>query len=426
MLNGVSTPPEEGLPPRPSIRWLFLDFNSYFASVEQQLHPEWRGKPLAVVPVLANTTCCIAASYEAKAFGIKTGTLVAEAKRLCPDLILVEAHHEKYVEFHHRAVAAVETQMPVSAVMSIDELAGELMGSQRVIENARALALRIRRTVHEHVGSELRCSIGIAPNRFLAKVASDMQKPNGLVILTPDDLPARLHALKLNDFPGIGRRMLPRFQAAGVHTSQQLCALSEERMQTVFGGVQGRRFWRWLRGLEATGEHASSERKSIHHSHVLPPELRSLEGAHSVLQRLIHRAAARLRKYGDWARELKVEVRWRDGTGCEVSAKFLECQDTQTLLETGQSLWARILETRPPLPPTQVTMVCGRLVSDAQRTLGFFDNPRRLELSKAMDQINLRYGGNSIYFGGMSEVQGAAPTRIAFNHIPEFDEGASS
>src|SRR5215472_18349819 len=102
--------------------FLHIDLNSFFASVEQQLHPEYRGKPLAVVPVMADTTCCIAASYEAKAFGVKTGTQVGEAKRMCRGIELVEARHELYVKYHNKIVTAVETCVPVTSVMSIDEM----------------------------------------------------------------------------------------------------------------------------------------------------------------------------------------------------------------------------------------------------------------------------------------------------------------
>src|SRR3954447_10972359 len=105
--TAISTANEPGS--GPALNWLFVDLNSYFASVEQQDRPELRGKPVGVVPMLADTTCCIAASYEAKAYGVRTGTIVAEAKRLCPGIILVEGRHELYVEYHHRVVEAVES-----------------------------------------------------------------------------------------------------------------------------------------------------------------------------------------------------------------------------------------------------------------------------------------------------------------------------
>ncbi len=115
----------------PLLNWLFVDLNSYFASVEQQVRPDLRGRPVGVVPMTADTTCCIAASYEAKAYGVKTGTVVADAKRMCPGLVLVEARHELYVEYHHRIVEAVESCLPVTTVLSIDEMACRLMGRER-------------------------------------------------------------------------------------------------------------------------------------------------------------------------------------------------------------------------------------------------------------------------------------------------------
>ena len=130
--------------PQPRIRWLFLDLNSYFASVEQELRPELRDRPIAVVPVMADTTCAIAASYEAKAFGVRTGTQVGEAKRLCPGIELVEARHEIYVEYHHQIIEAVEFCVPVSAVLSIDEMAASLIGREQPLMAALDLAQRVK------------------------------------------------------------------------------------------------------------------------------------------------------------------------------------------------------------------------------------------------------------------------------------------
>ncbi len=135
------------------VRWLFLDLNSYFASVEQELQPLLRGRPVAVVPVMADTTCCIAASYEAKAFGVKTGTQVGEARKMCPGLALVEARHELYVEYHHRIVQAVERFVPVASVMSIDEMACRLIGREQPLMAALDLARRIKASIREHAGA---------------------------------------------------------------------------------------------------------------------------------------------------------------------------------------------------------------------------------------------------------------------------------
>src|SRR5665213_1399641 len=133
--------------------------------------------------MLADTTCCIAASYEAKAFGVRTGTIVADAKRMCPDIVLVEARHEIYVDYHHRVVEAVESCLPGTAVCSIDEMACRLMGRERPLVAALAMGRKVKAAIREQAGEMLRSSVGLATNSYLAKVASDMEKPDGLVAL---------------------------------------------------------------------------------------------------------------------------------------------------------------------------------------------------------------------------------------------------
>jgi DNA polymerase IV len=200
------------------LRWLVLDLNSFFASCEQQENPELRGKPVIVVPAMAETTCAIAASYPAKAFGIKTGTLVHEARRLCPGLKLVRARHKLYVEYHHRILDAIDRHIPVEDVMSIDEVACRLDRVQQEPAAARALALRIKREIHISVGEGLTSSIGISANRLLAKLASNMQKPDGLTMLQVETLPHAILHLELRDIPGIGPNMAERLRRAGSRT----------------------------------------------------------------------------------------------------------------------------------------------------------------------------------------------------------------
>src|SRR5574340_335132 len=181
---------------------LYVDLNSFFASVEQQLRPELRGRAVGVLPVMADTTSCIAASIDAKRYGIKTGT-------------------------------------PVSAVLSIDEMACDLMGSDREEANAVKLGRQIKQAIYDQVGEVLHSSVGIAPNRFLAKTASNMQKPDGLVVIRQDELPQRLYGLKLSALNGIGRPMEPRLNQLGIHSVEQLCTASNELLRRAWGGVEG-------------------------------------------------------------------------------------------------------------------------------------------------------------------------------------------
>jgi DNA polymerase-4 len=177
-----------------SLNALLVDFNSYFASCEQQVRPELRGKPVGVVPMLADSTCLIAASYEAKAYGVKTLTNVGEAKKKIPHIELVVARHELYIEFHHKLIKAVDEIAPVREVLSIDEMVCDLPSGYKSVERAIELSLAIKRNLAK-VGECLKVSIGLAPNTFLAKLASDMQKPDGLVVLEEHDVPGKIQHL---------------------------------------------------------------------------------------------------------------------------------------------------------------------------------------------------------------------------------------
>ncbi|MDZ4677964.1 MAG: DNA polymerase [Oligoflexia bacterium] len=395
------------------VRWLFVDLNSYFASVEQQMRPELRGKPVGVLPVMTDRTCCIAASYEAKAFGIKTGTSVSEAKKLCPEIQFVEARHKIYVDYHHKIIQAVEACHPVTAVLSIDEMACRLGGRDQKVENAIKLAQEIKKNILR-VGSELGCSVGLAPNRFLAKVASDMQKPDGLTIITLEDLPHKLYSLKLNDFPGIGRQMDKRLQARGIQTVSQLMSLPMHSLREIWGGVLGERFYQWLRGIDL--ELSTDSNKSLGHSHVLPPQLRNIRGAHVVGQKLLQKAAMRLRKIDAWASKMSLYIHYVDGTSWDEQAKILECQDTFTLLEAFNHLWAK----QPKRNPIKVSVNLTDLILSQDRNFSFFDNNKRAILSRSMDKLIAQYGTSSIYFGSLHDITMATPTRIAFTSIPDF------
>jgi DNA polymerase-4 len=400
------------------LRVLFLDMNSYFASVEQQLRPELRGRPVAVAAIDVDSTCCIAASYEAKRLGIRTGTPVWQARK-CKGIRIVEARPD------HQIIEAVESCIPVHAVHSIDELSCRLSPAETEPSAAVELAHRVKRAVRDQVGSCLTCSIGLAPNRLLAKVAADMQKPDGLITIIEEDLPDVLYGLHLDDLPGIGPRMLKRLNSAGLETIEQLYQNSESQMKDLWGGVVGQRWWHWLRGHDLPED--ATRRSTIGHSHVLPPELRTEEGAQAVLVRMIHKVGARLRRINYWARRLEVyfSFTFRE-EGWKGSIALGLCQDTQSIIEAFHALWRR----RPKISrPTQVAVTLYDLVPNCSASPPLFPaEERRLNLARTVDRLNHRFGPDTVYFGGMHGMNGAAPTRIAFNQIPDLalDLGQSS
>jgi DNA polymerase-4 len=399
---------------------LAVDFNSYFASVEQQLDPALRGRPVAVVPSLADTTCCIAASYEAKKFGVKTGTLVREAKQLCSEIVLIVGDHTKYVEYHHRLWQAIDSVLPIWWTPSIDEMHCELNPRDQTPERAKAYARRIKQTIREQVGECLTCSIGIAPNAYLAKTASDMQKPDGLVVIEKHDLPQILHPLELRDFCGIGANMERRLRKFGIDTAAQLCAASREELRRAWGSVEGELMWARLRGEEVYM--APTEQRSIGHSHVLPPAERNDKDAHAVIHRMLQKAAMRLRKMQFVTGAMHVRISYARHDNWSRDGRFSETQDTIALGHFLDSLWAHRPKGRGTPQPFAVGVTLLNLRPEQQQTLPLFaeEKPHPV-LYKTVDKLNLRYGKNTVYFGRAHTARDSAPMRIAFTRIPDLD-----
>jgi DNA polymerase-4 len=435
---GVAPPPAPPEPVAgPHVNWLFVDLNSYFASVEQQARPELRGRPVGVVPMMADTTVCIAASYEAKAFGVRTGTVVADAKRMCPDIILVEGRHELYTEYHHRIVEAVESCLPVTAVLSIDEMACRLMGRERPLLAAIELGRKVKARIIEQVGPMLRSSVGLATNRYLAKVASDMEKPDGLVALPLDILPEALSRLTLRDLPGIGAKTEKRLNEKGITSMSQILSLSCEQAGELWGSVWGERLWHWLKG-EDFEMSETDHLKSISHSHVLAPEMRTVEKSWAVAHKLLHKAAMRLRAAGLWASSIGLAVGFavprgekapvsRFGVptrGWHRELRLSECQDNPTLIAALSRLWASRPSGAEFDQPYFIGVQLNGLVPDRLHSLNLFDSldgeQSRTRLLKAMDELNNKYGLSTLAPATMLTAFKAAPTRIAFHNIPDL------
>jgi DNA polymerase IV len=401
-----------------TLQALYVDFNSYFASVEQQLQPELRNKPIGILAVMAETTCCIAASYEAKAFGIKTGTMVRDARKLCKDIIFVEARPPLYVEYHHKLIEIVESCTHVEEVRSIDEMVCKLTGSQQVKENALKLAAKIKREINKQY-EYIRCSIGIAPNTFLSKVASNMQKPDGCVVIEAHELPDKLFTLKLRDLNGIGRQMEARLNRYKVETVQQLYALNRNQLRSAWGSIEGERMYDKLRGLDPY--YVKNSRSSLGHSHVLPPEQRSTIGAKAVLHRLLQKAAMRMRSYGLLTSQISIRVKFRNHASFYAESAISATDNTLILTESLETLWEQYPTHDDS--PIAVGVNFSRLMNlDEVAQDLFAEKPSiaQQRLNKALDTLNLKYGKNTIYLAGAHQALKDAPMRIAFNHIPNM------
>jgi DNA polymerase-4 len=409
---------------------LFVDCDSYFASVEQHLDPQLRGRPVAVAPVMAESSCCIAASYEAKAHGVKTGTRISDARVMCPGIAIVESKPAQYILFHHQVVAAVEHCIHVEAVLSIDEMWAWLPLNLREVSLIREIAENIKSTIAREVSPFIRVSIGVGPNRYLAKTASKMRKPDGLFFIEANQLPEILHGLSLRDLNGIGRSMEARLHAAGIHTVAALCAAPKERLRQVWGGVVGDRFWHLIRGEEIPD--LVSAKKSIGHSHVLPPEFRDPEKAWPILCKLLHKACERLRSHGLLTGSLTMHLAFFRGERWSPEIRFPETDSTLQLIHLLGKLWRQRPDARAHL--IQVAVTLAHLVERNNYTPELFatmiaeddaetEVPQTREkhqrLDAALDKLRARYGRDAVYLGSVQDARETAPMRISFTHIPD-------
>ena len=422
----------ENFTPVQDLRWFFVDFNSYFASVEQYLNPQLRGKPVAVVPSVTDHTCAIAASYEAKRFGIKTGTKIHEAKRLCPQLVCVLARHDLYVKLHHQIFSIIEKFIHVDKICSIDEAACRLFIGERDEASARALSLEIKKALYDHYGSAITCSIGLAPTKLLAKIAADYQKPDGLTVFKPREYHKQLFKLALSDLPGIGANMQKRLFRSGVFSIEKLWDLSPKHARKIWRSVEGERFWFKLRGYDIPDLETS--KRVIGHSRVLDPDARDDRQAYEIVRYLTLKAAARLRKanYFAGSLDLKIklsydsqwgEVRW--GT----STTFAKTQDDFKIMTILDDLWFRFNQVYGRTRLAKVSISLHDLVPANQINYDLFDQEpkeqqKQNSLTHLIDQVNARYGKQSVTLGVPPKTSaGYLGTKIAFGRIPDEDEG---
>lgn len=423
----------------PGLKWLFLDLNSYFASVEQQENPALRGRPVAVLPMMTDHTCAIAASYEAKAYGVKTGTIIRDARRLCPDLQCVPARHDVYVAYHNRIVSEVARHTPINKIWSIDELSSRLPPGKRTPDAARALAARIKAGLRGNIGPAITCSIGFAPNSLLAKIAADMKKPDGLTLLRQEDLPGPLLRLKLTDLPGIGRNMERRLHRANVRSVEDFWKLPAKLARRIWGSVEGERFWYLLHGYDL--EAPATKNVMIGHSRVLDPHLRDAEKARLMARRLMTKAAFRLRSKNFYTRTIFLSVRTAENMRWSAEIPITAAQDSFSLLRGLDALWREMLRDDAvlmhmrrygPLRLRKLSVILSGLVRREDITDDLLDaaNSRvqaRLakceSLTRALDTLQRRYAREVVSLGLPPQtLAGYVGTKIAFSRVPEEQE----
>ncbi len=306
--------------------------------------------------------------------------------------------------------------VPVRAVLSIDEMDCELTGRWREPARARDLALKAKATLAATVGECLRTSIGIGPNTFIAKTASDMVKPDGLVLIEKSELPDRLFGLDVRALSGIGAQMEKRLARHGIRTVRDLAARSRDELHAVWGGVGGDIMYQRIRGEEQHERETATH--SVSHSSVLGPDNRNPEHAFAVLNRLSQKAAMRLRKAGYYAARMSIDLKFLDGGHWGVETRLVDTQDTKTFLHALEKLWSK----RPRASRTilKVAMAYSDLVSEAGHTGSLFASEGRSKaLYSTLDRLNARFGKQAVYFASAHRARDRGGLHIAFNHIPD-------
>lgn len=359
-------------------RRLFIDFDSFYASVEQQDNIFYHDKPLIVVPCVSDYTCAIAASYEAKRIGIKTGTRVRDAKAKASNLIVVEARPKRYVEVHNQIIEILYKHFTNIQILSIDEMACEIYESDDF--DCEIIAGLLKFDLQEVLGEKITCSIGVARNVFLSKVAADFNKPNGFTSFG-EDAENKLKSLDLTDLPGIAEKMETRLNKSKIKTIEDLLSFDELKLKKAWGSIIGARWWHMIRGsLQCDyGQCHNEIPKSFGHTHVLPPEKRDDAGAFEVFESLLYKSIERLNKNRVAAKRVSIYLSWRNtltkrrGTFKSVSPISIASMDYAYWTQIALNLWQELPELDINSIPLLVGVRFTRTMKQSDLNLQLFD-----------------------------------------------------
>ncbi len=400
---------------------LHIDLNSCFATVEQQARPLLRGRPLGVTNRLTKNACVVAASYEAKAQGVKVGMTFSEAKLLSPDLIMVETDPPKYHYVYKKLIGIMKSYSPNIGMKSIDEGVIDFHGTRSNI-NKRPLTVigqEIKQLLRDEVGSWMKCNIGIAPNRFLAKTAASLHKPDGLDVITSKNLRQTLSVMELTDLTGIAERNQARLNVAGIFTPLQFLEASTDVLRKqVFKSVCGEDWHKRLRGWEIDDiEHSV---KSVGRQFVLDEWQPTEDSLRARLSYLCETTALKLRYKNVAARGVNVYVRYKTGDYWHERKMF------KTPVFTGADVYRRatLLFNRRPHRgyEREMGVTCYGLIPSNQNQLSLLEEVnRRVWLTEAMDTINSQYGEFTITYASSLPSKGLIKQKIPFGSTRYFE-----
>lgn len=372
-------------------RALFVDMNSFFASVEQQVNPELRGRPVAVVPFLHDSTSVLAASIEAKQLGIRTGTNVAEARRLAPGIKFFRPNAPLYRDYHRRIMTMLDQTRCKVTVKSIDEAL--LIVPKDMRDQSLELASQIRKNIYA-IGDWLGCSIGLGPNMFIAKMATNAMKPNGLVQVLPEELEGFYGTLELPDLYGVARRNTKRFQRIGIETPLDLYHAPLKYLQQHFGENNGLSWYLRMRGVEVDQKHTTRSQVG-HQTTFTPNPAHSFEELWPTASQLTAKISHRLRVSNLSSHRLVCFVRYQDRSHWSIMMNQTQyINDLPTMIESVKQAFTH-------LPFTKPVRLVGISAINLKPTSGIsyslFPEERKSErITTAIDLITEKFGAGTI------------------------------
>lgn len=392
-MSSNRTRPEHN-PERPLV--MHIDLNSCFATVEQQARPMLRGKPVGIANRGSDNTALVTASYEAKAMGVKVGMKVREAKILCPDLVVVETDPSKYRYVYHRLLDIMREYSSHVTMKSIDEgiidfhnTTAEMQGRDLV-----EIGYEIKQRLKDEIGVWMRCNIGIATNRFLAKQAAGLHKPDGLDVITPANVRETLATLKLTDLTGIASRNEKRLNSVGIFTPLQFLDADPVVLQRiVFKSVVGRWWYDRLRGYEV--DDVESDIKRVGRQYVLESFNLTHKEISQRLHHLCESVGARMRSQQKSARGIYVYAKTLDHEYWHSSTlSLLPFSSDQTIYTL-----ARRLFDQAPDRLKEIGIHCYELEPIEDPQISFFNDQivRERQVTHAIDGINKQYGERTIH-----------------------------
>jgi DNA polymerase-4 len=398
---------------------LHIDLNSCFATAEQQANPLLRGRPLAVAAYTTPSGCIVAPSIEAKRFGVKVGMRVKDGQQLCPGLLILPPEPDKYRHINRQLYQVLSSYTDKIVAISIDEFALDLEGAPAQSRGLIVVGHEIKRRIKRRVGEWLTVSIGIGPNRFLAKTAAGLHKPDGLDVISEANYQAVYEKLQLVDLCGIDKRNAARLNSVGVFTVRDFYHARPQQLKAAFQSVLSHYWYCRLRGWEI--DDVEFGRKSFGNSYSLPEPKTTPEELAPLLCKLVEKMSFRLRKAGYVASGIYLAMLYRDGSFWHQSLTV------PRVLFAARDIYrdAYMLLWQAPYrkPVRNLAVSCFNLTPAQNLQLTLLDDEdKKARLAKAVDAINVRFGDYTITPARMIGTEGNIPDRISFGGIKELEQ----